>query len=236
MKKSFVPFQLISFLVIILSASSCNRSSKKADLLLGTWYVVKGELDAYSFMKDNKTYIFTGTEDQRPVAYGKWKADGENFIFTMDDGTVKTSTYTLAKDTLFFDSSEEIYTRTLPLEIRFPEAMILKELASDFSSHRFSKPMSVDFSWGKWDDSTHSSIILQAKGYGIIMASRILSDDLENISGYLADHGFLQDTLFVSETCTGFWNDNQLVTVCKKEAPESQGDSINIFVSSAIIK
>jgi hypothetical protein len=236
MKKSVLPFLSLFFPVIILSVWSCKHSGHKEDQFLGEWYNIKGNVEAYSFMKDNNSFIFSGTQDQSPVVYGTWKIDRDKFVITTDNGTVTSYTYSLANDTLVFNGGEEIYTKTPPLEVQFPEVRILKDLASAFSSHKFSKPAPVDLSWGLWTDSTQASKELLLKGYAISMGSSLLSDDMVNLAGFLSDHGFIKDSVFMTKTCNGFWDDNQLVTICASQDNEPTADSINILLSSAFIK
>jgi hypothetical protein len=208
----------------------------KEDSFLGEWYAIKGEAEAYSFLKDNGNYIFTGTIHYSPVFYGTWKIDRDKFVFIMDNGTVASYTFSLSNDTLVFNDGQEIYTKTPPLEVQFPEVRILNDLASDFGSHKFSEPRPVDINWGLWVDSTKSSKELLLKGFTVSMGSLLLSDDIENLSGYLVDHGFTKDTLYLTEICNGFWDGNQLVTICASPDPGSANDSLNIIVSSAFIK
>jgi hypothetical protein len=236
MKKSPLPSLSLFLPVLILSVWSCKYSGHKEETFLGKWYSVKGKIDVYSFMKDNKSFICTGTLGQVSVLYGTWRIDRDKFVITMDNGTVTSYSYSLANDTLVFNSGEEIYTKTVPLEVQYPEVKILKDLASDFSSHKFSKPLPADLRWGLWVDSTHSSKELLLKGYAISMGSGLVSDDIANLSGYLSDHGFTKDTVFVSGICNGFWDDNQLVTICTGQDTRATDDSVNILVSSAFIK
>lgn len=236
MKKSVMLFSSLVITIIILSLDSCKNASPREKAVLGDWYTIKGDVDAYSFMKDNGRYIFTGTQDRRPVVYGSWKIIGDKFVITTDNGTEKAYLYSIVNDTMIFNGGEEIYTRTLPLEIRFPEVRILKDLASAFSSHKFSGPYPVTFSWDVWSDSIHSLKEIPLKGYRISMGSSLVSDDMENLSGFLSDHGFTRDTLFNPGICIGLLDENQLVTLCKNQDPALPADSINIFVSSAIIK
>jgi hypothetical protein len=236
MKKLILPLVSLFILVLVLTACARKKSGLKEDRFLGEWYTVKGDVEAYSFLKDDNGYIFTGTLHERPVVYGTWKIDKDKFVITMDNGTVTAYSFSLANDTLVFNAGEEIYTKTAPFEVRFPEVRILKEIASDFSSHKFSEPRQVDFSWGQWIDSTHSSRDLQLKGYSVTMKSNLGAYDIENLSGYLADHGFTKDTIYVTEICNGFWDGNQVVTLCTSQDPDATDNSIYIILSSAFVK
>ena len=68
------------------------------------------------------------------------------------------------------------------------------------------------------------------------MESNLGAYDIENLSGYLAEHGFTKDTIYVTEICSGFWDGDQVVTLCTSQDPEATNDSISIVVSSAFIK
>jgi hypothetical protein len=236
MKKSIRPLVLMFYLVLVIAACARKKQGLNEDTLLGEWYTVKGDVEAYSFMKDDNGYIFTGTLHERPVVYGTWKIDKDKFVITMDNGTVTSYTFSFANDTLVFNGGEEIYTKTEPFEIQFPEVRILKEMMSDFSSHKFSEPSQVDFSWSKWDDSTHLSKYLQLKGFSVSMESNLGAYDIENLSGYLAEHGFTKDTIYVTEICSGFWDGDQVVTLCTSQDPNATDDAVTIVVSSAFVK
>lgn len=236
MKKLILPLVLLFFLVLVIAACARKKDVLNEDTLLGEWYTLKGDVDAYSFLKDDNGYIFTGTLHERPVVYGTWKIDKDKFVITMDNGTVTSYTFSLENDTLVFNGGEEIYTKTEPFEVQFPEVRILKEMISDFSSHKFSDPGKVDFIWGKWDDSTHSPKYLQLKGYSVSMESNLGAYDIENLSGYLTDHGFTKDTIFVTEICNGFWDGDQVVTLCTSQDIKATDDSVTIVVSSAFVK
>ena len=231
---------LSALLIIILSLTACRQnktSSNQAvneDAFLGEWYTVRGDVEAYSFLRDNGSFIFTGTQGMRPVIYGTWKIDEDKFVITMDNGTTTAYSFELMNDTLYFNKGLEIYTRTVPLEVQFPETRILKNLISDLGL-KFSEPKLSDLTWGTWTDSTQSANDFTLKGYSISLGSTLSSDDLKLISGYLTDCGFERDTMLMTEICNGYWNDNQIVTVCTSQDPEALNDSIYIHVTSGIV-
>lgn len=203
--------------------------------MLGEWYSVKGDFETYSFMKDNNSYIFTGNQDQRPVILGTWRIEKNKFVFTSDIGTKRECFFSLVNDTLIFNEGDEIYTRTLPMEVRFPEIRILNDLASAFSSHKFSSPDTVNFPWLLWSDSIKSYKVQLLKGFGISMSS-ILADDMENLVGFLEDHGFTRDSVNITSVCAGLVDGNQAVSLCKNQETVSPNEPNDIFVLSAIIK
>lgn len=143
--------------------------------------------------------------------------------------------FVLSNDTLTFNEGAEIYTRTEPLEVKYPEVRILVNICSDFSSMKFSAPRPADLTWGFRVDSTQSSQSFSLKGYSISTASTLSSDAIKEISNYLKDYGFEPDTVYVTEICNGFRDDNQIVTICTSQDPEATNDSIYIQVTSALI-
>jgi hypothetical protein len=236
MKRPILPLVLLFFLVLVIADCARKKQGLNEDTFIGEWYTVKGDVEAYSFMKDDNGYIFTGTLHKRPVVYGTWKIDKDKFVITMDDGIVKSYVFSVTNDTLILNNGEEIYTKTVPFEVQFPEVRILKEMASDFSSHKFSEPRQVEFIWEQWIDSTQSSKDLQLKGFSVTMTSSLGAYDIENLSGYLTDHGFTKDTIYVTEICNGFWDGDQVVTLCTGQDPNATNDSVSIIISSAFIK
>jgi hypothetical protein len=205
------------------------------EFFLGEWYTIKGDVEAYSFLKDESSYIFVGTQGMRPVVYGTWKINKDKFVITMDNGTTTEYNFTFSNDTLTFNEGTEIYTRTAPLEFKYPEVRILITLSGDFNSMKFSAPRPADLNWGIWHDSTQSSQSLSLKGYSISAGSTLSSSALTEISNYLKEYGFEPDTVYITEICNGFRDDNQLVTICSSRDPLAKNDSIYIQVTSALI-
>jgi len=235
MKTSFLTIYAVGFLTFILLGCGQKKSLISEDSFLGEWYTIKGDVESYSFLKDEKSYIFVGILGMRPVVYGTWKVDKEVFVITMDNGTTTEYYYTLSNDTLTFNNGLEIYTRTEPLEIKYPEVQILTNISSDFSDLKFSTPQPADLFWGYWNDSTKSAAEFTLKGYSISAGSALSSGYTKEISEYLKDFGFESDTTFISEICEGYWDINQIVTLCTIMDYEAINDSIIIQVSSGLI-
>ncbi len=210
-----------------------NRISEES--FLGEWYTIKGDVESYNFLKDEKSYIFVGTLGMRPVVYGTWKVDKDVFLITLDNGTTTEYTYSLSNDTLTFNDGLEIYTRTEPLEVKYPEVLILKIISSNFSSLDFSAPRPAYLDWGYWNDSTQSVEEFTLNGYSIAAEIKISSGFAKEISDYIKDCGFEADTAFMSEICEGYWDINQIVTLCQTKHEVSSNDSITIRVSSGLI-
>lgn len=234
MIKSILLF--IQAIILIISLNDC--SPKKQPIpeisLLGEWYTVKGDVEAYSFLKDDTSFIFTGTLGMRPFIYGKWKIQKDKFLLMTGNGSMKTYSFSLSNDTLIFNDGEEIYTRTAPIELQFPEVRILRDLKSVLGLD-FSGPRPADISWGEWADGKLSSAEFTLKGYSISIGSTLSSGIITDISDFLSNSGFERDTLFATEKCNGFRDDNQLVTVCTSRDPESENDSVYVSVSSGFI-
>jgi hypothetical protein len=227
----FIAFILVTFIL-------CCKHKKTVlseESFLGEWYTIKGDVDAYSFLKDNRNYIFTGTQGLRPVVYGTWKIDKDKFSITMDNGTTTLYNFTLLNDTLIFNEGAEIYTRTIPLEVKYPEVRILISLSDDFSSLKFSSPESAILNWVIWIGSTLSTQVFSLNGFSISAGTTLSSDAMTEISNYLKDHGFEPDSLYETKTCNGFWDDNQIITVCTFQDPEATNDSVNIRVTSGLV-
>jgi hypothetical protein len=192
-------------------------------------------VEAYSFLKDNRSYIFVGTQGMRPVVYGTWKINKDKFVITMDNGTTTEYKFAVSNDTLTFNEGTEIYTRTVPLEVKYPEVRILIALSGDLGSLKFSTPRPADLNWGYWIDSTQSSQSISLKGYSISAGSTLTSNAITEISNYLKDYGFEPDTVFVTEICNGFRDNNQIVTICTSRDPDATNDSIYIQITSGLI-
>jgi hypothetical protein len=153
----------------------------------------------------------------------------------MDNGTTTEYNFTLSNDTLTFNDGIEIYTRTEPLEVKYPEVRILVNISSDFPGLKFSAPCPSDLNWGSRVDSTQSSDSFSLKGYSISAGTTLSSNIITEISNYLKDYGFEPDTVYITEICNGFRDDNQIVTICTSQDPEATNDSINIQITSGLI-
>ncbi|HUX57603.1 MAG TPA: hypothetical protein VMV77_11555 [Bacteroidales bacterium] len=235
MKTYSVTIFAVVFFGLIISGCGEKKSAVTEESLLGEWYTIKGDVEAYSFLKDEKNYIFVGTVGMHPVIYGTWKIDKGMFVITIDNGTTTEYSFALSNDTLSLNDGEEIYTRTAPLEAKYPEVQILVDISSDFSDLKFSAPQPANLKWGYWIDSTSTAREFYLNGYSISVTSTISSGDIKNISDYLQDYGYETDTSFMSEICDGYWNNNQIVTVCTSMDPEATNDSIYINITSGLV-
>lgn len=235
MKTSIPALFAVTFLAVLLSGCKQKNLVLSEESFFGDWYTVKGDVDAFSFLKDGRSYIFTGTRGMRPVVYGTWKIEKDKFVITMDNGTTTIYNFAVSNDTLTFNEGEEIYTRTAPLEIKYPEMRILKALSGDISSLNFSTPQPADLNREYRTDSTHTSQSYSLKGYSISAGSTLSSNVIEEISDYLKDYGFEPDTVYITSNCNGFRDDNQIVTICTSPCPETKSDSVYIRITSALI-
>lgn len=225
----------VIFLILFISACNQKKQTLRQDSFLGEWYRIKGDFEAYSFMKDSSSYIFVGTQDMYPVVYGRWKIVKDKFTITTDNGITSKYSFTLLNDTLTFNNGKEIYTRTAPLEVKYPEVRILKTLAGDFSSMNFSAPQPADLNWRNRADSTRSLESIVLKGYSISGVTTHPAEVVNEISSYLKEYGFEPDTVYVTETCTGFRDNNQLVTICTSQNLKPENDSIIIQITSGML-
>jgi hypothetical protein len=223
------------FLAAVLSGCRQKNQTTNEESFLGEWYTVKGDWEAYSFLKDSSNFIFVGYQNYRPVVYGSWKTEKDKFIISMDNGTTTSYDFVVSNDTLTFNAGEQIYTRTEPLHVKYPEVKILVTLSGDFSSMKFSEPRPVDLNWGFRVDSTQSSQSFSIKGYSISAGTTISSGALSEISDYLKESGYEPDTIYFTEICNGFRDDNQIITVCTSKDPEATNDSIYIQITSGLI-
>jgi hypothetical protein len=235
MKTSVLILLTAIFPALFLSGCKQKKSAFSEESFLGEWYTIKGDVEAYSFLKDSNNYIFVGTQGMRPVVYGTWKINKDKFVITMDNGTTTEYNFTLSNDTLTFNDGIEIYTRTEPLEVKYPEVRILVNISSDFPGLKFSAPCPSDLNWGSRVDSTQSSDSFSLKGYSISAGTTLSSNIITEISNYLKDYGFEPDTVYITEICNGFRDDNQIVTICTSQDPEATNDSINIQITSGLI-
>jgi hypothetical protein len=225
----------IFFLLLLVSACRPKQQPLIEESLLGEWYTIKGDVEAYSFLKDERSYIFTGTQSMRPVVYGTWKIDKNKFIIIMDNGTTTEYSFSLMNDTLILNDGAEIYTRTAPLEVKYPEVRILKNITSDFNKLTFTQPGPSDINWGIYVDSTHGYKEFTLKGFSISTGTTLSSLSLSEISDYIKDYGFESDTSFMSEVCNGYWDADQIVTICTSQSAEAENDSVYVQISSGII-
>jgi hypothetical protein len=230
---------LIYLAAVILSLCLYGCKQKNhihpEDSFLGDWYTIKGDVEAYSFLKDSSSYIFVGTQGGHPVVYGSWKIDKDKFIITMDNGKTTQYSFKILNDTLSFSDGKEIYTRTIPLEVKYPEVRILMSLAGDFSSMKFSAPRSADLNWGTRIDNVQSSRSFTLKGYSISGVTTISSGVISGISNYLQESGFEPDTIYATEHCNGFHDNNQIVTICTRHDPKATNDLVYIEITSGLI-
>lgn len=236
--KQIMKHYVLTFLaVVILALPGCKQKKPilHEESFLGEWYTIKGDVEAYSFLKDSSSYIFVGTQDMHPVVYGRWKIVKDKFIITMDNGPTTIYSFLLSNDTLTFNKGKEIYTRTIPLEVKYPEIRILKTLAGDFSSMKFTAPQPADLNWGNRIDSTQSIQSVSLKGYSISGVTTLSADAIKEISNYLKEYGFEPDTVYVSKTCNCFRDNNQIVTICTSQGLKSKNDSIFIQITSGLI-
>jgi len=235
MKTPALNLIIIIFIILFFSGCKLKKQDPAEETFLGEWYAVKGDMEAYSFLKDSNNYIFIGTQDMRPVVYGSWKIDKNKFIITTDNGTSTSYAFVLSNDTLTFNQGERIYTRIAPLEARHTEVRVLVKISSEFSSSKFSEPQPADLNWDFHADNTQSPQRFSLKGYSISAVTTLTSDVITEITNYLKDYGFEQDTISVSLTCNGFRDDNQIVTICTNKKPGAKSDSIFIQITSGLI-
>ncbi len=222
------------FLVFFLAA--CKQKQQPAeDSLLGEWYTIKGDVEAYSFLKDENSYIFTGMQGMRPVVYGTWKIENDKFVIVMDNGTRTEYSFNLVNDTLSLNDGAEIYTRTEPLEVKHPEVSILNNISSDFSDLDFSPPQPAEIKWGFYADSSQAYKDFSVQGYSISAATTLSSSVISDLSSYIRDMGFESDTVYVTEICNGYWDADNVITLCTSQDPEAENDSVYVHISSAIV-
>jgi hypothetical protein len=225
---------LFGMVFLVLSASGCeqNRHKLTEESFLGKWYTIKGDVDSYSFLKDDSSYIFVGILGMHPVAYGTWKIKKDKFIITMDNGIPIPYSFKLSDDTLIFNEGKEIYTRTTPVEVKNPEVKILTTLAGDLSTMMFSAPIPDELTGKYRTDESGSSQSFSIKGYSITTVTSRSSGAFLEITDFLKEYGFDQDTLFSKEDCYCFRDNTQIVTIC---VPQSVNDSVYIQITSGLL-
>jgi hypothetical protein len=228
---------LHAVILTALLTPGCNREKESvpADSFIGEWYTVRGDFETYSFLKDSNNYIFVATQNLRPVAFGKWKTYKNEFIISIDDGAATTYTFTLRDDTLILNDGEQIYTRTEPPEVRFPEIKILKAISGDLGSLTFTVPKQADLNWASYTDKSGIQQNPSLIGYAISVATTVSSGAFTDICNAIEDLGFEPDPELTTKNCTGFRDDNQVVTVSMKQTGESNNDSITIQITSGYV-
>jgi len=234
MRKS-VRINVSIFLLFILLPDCRPKQTHPEDSLLGEWYTIKGDVEAYSFLKDENSYIFTGTQNMSPVIYGTWKIENDKFKIIWDNGASVEYSFSLKNDTLSLNDGAEIYTRTEPLEVKHPEVRILLNISSDFNSLDFSQPQQAEIKWGDFVDSTKSYNEFSVKGYSITAMTTLSSSAIPDLSNYIRDSGFEADTIYVTGICNGFWDADLVVTLCTTRDAEAKNDSVYVHISSGIV-
>jgi hypothetical protein len=225
----------VVFFVLFLPGCNLEKTTLQEDSFLGKWYTIKGDWETYSFLKDSTSYIFVGTRNMRPVVFGTWKINKDKFVITTDNGIRSVYNFVLLNDTLSLNDGEQIYTRTEPLEVKYPEVRILETLSGDFSNLNFSAPRPADLNWTSIIESTKPSQNFTLQGFSISAVTTISSGAVNEVSNFLKEYGFEEDTVYVTDICNGFWDDNQIVTVCISKDPETKTDSISIYITSGYV-
>jgi hypothetical protein len=231
------PALILSAAVISTVFTCCKQQGVtfSPDVFIGEWYTVKGDLDAYSFLKDSNNYIFVGTRNMHPVLFGTWKTVNDNFILSIDNGRSTSFRFTLNNDTLIFNNGEQIFTRTEPLEVRFPEVKILITLAGDFGNLKFSSPRQADLNWASYTGNTGILQNPSVIGYSISSEIESSSEDLSEIYTSLENYGFEPDTAFMKKECKVYHDDNLVIIVCTIHNSVPKSNSATIQISSGYI-
>jgi hypothetical protein len=229
MKNHVISFLSAIVLVFILSACSQKKPSISEDLLAGDWYAIKGDVESYNFMKDDTSKTFTSYLHSSPFMYGTWKIKGQTLTITAEDGTTNEYGLTVRPDTLLFNDGEQIYTKTIPLEVMHPEIAIMNEISSELKIPLVSTPQSVDFSWQKPAiDSTMSDLEINLKGFETGLNCTNKSEDRIRVADYLQNNGFVLDTAYRAITeiavIIGYWKDDQLVTLSDIYSDTEEGE------------
>lgn len=231
------PALILSAAIISTVFTCCKQQDGNlpVDAFIGEWYTVKGDLDGYTFLKDSNNYIFVGTRNMHPVVFGTWKKVNDKFVLTIDKGRSTSYRFALNNDTLIFNDGEQIYTRTEPLEMRFPEVKILVTLAGDFGKLKFSPPRQADLDWASFTDKAgilqNPSIIGYSISSDIESSSMILSD----IYTSLGDYGFEPDTAYIKADCKVYKDDNQYIIISATHTVESKDNLTSIQITSGYI-
>ncbi len=228
MKNHVISFLSAIVLIFILSACSQKKPSISEDFLSGDWYAVKGDVESYSFMKDDSSKAFTSYLHSRPFMYGTWKIEGQTLIIIAEDGTTNEYGLTVKSDTILFNDGEQIYTKTIPFEVLHPEIAILNEISSKLNIPFVSTPQPVDFSWQKPALDSISYLEIKLKGYETGLNCSNKPEDRIRIVDYLQNNGFELDTTYRAITeiteITGYWMDDQLVTLSDIYSETEEGE------------
>jgi hypothetical protein len=230
---------LITFLI---TACAQKKPSISEDYLLGDWYVVKGDAESYSFVKDDSIHTFTSYLHSRPFMYGTWKVEKQQLIIASDDGTIMKYEMTIKPDTLIFNNGEQIFTKTIPQDVLHPEIVILNELSSELNISFVAAPEPADFLWLTPSvDSTMEALEINLKGYETGLKCSNKSEDRTRIADYLLENGFELDTNYRAVTeiteIIGYWKGDQLVTLSDiySQTEEGEIDPSIIWIRSGIL-
>jgi hypothetical protein len=228
---------ILSETVILIVLTCCKQQGESlpSDAFIGEWYTVKGDLDTYSFLKDSNNFIYVGTRNMHPVVFGTWKTVNDSFIMNTDNGSSSSYRYTLINDTLIFNSGEQVYTRTEPLEVRFPEVKILETLADDFAILKFSAPSKAELNWASSADKAGNSQNTSLIGYTISSGIEASDQVLSEIYTSLEEYGFEPDTTFVMNDCKFYSDGNQVINVSSIRTAVSKNNSATIKITSGYI-
>jgi hypothetical protein len=230
MKKIIYHYCCLAALVLIHISCASKKTSSGSDQFVGDWYTIKGDVEAYSFYLDSARGVYSGSLHDRPVVKGSWKVENNKLVLTpeYETGNSKPIIYEfmLKSDTLYLNNGEEIYTKTVPLYINYPELEILEKIKWDVGL-KFDQPVPAKLNW---HDGTF-------EGYSVIIVSKLGSDDMAGIYGCLQSNGFLSDSLMVSEICSGYIAEQTqgqiLLTACTAEDPEATDGKFTITLTVA---
>jgi len=228
---------ILSAAIISTVLNCCKHQSEpySADAFIGEWYAVKGDNDAYSFLRDSNNYIFVGTRNMAPVVFGTWKIFKDKFVITTDNGSSLSYRFKFSNDTLIFNEGEQIYTRTEPLEVKFPEVKILVTLAGDFGNLKFSTPRQADLNWASYYDKSGNLENPSIIGYLISSDIEISPEILAEVYNSIEDYGFEPDKNFLKENCKVYHDGNQYIIVCTTQRGTTKNNSVTIQITSGYI-
>jgi hypothetical protein len=231
------PSLILSAAIISTVLNCCKHQSEScsAEAFLGEWYTVKGDNVTYSFLRDSNNYLFVGTRNMRPVVFGTWKIFNNKFVISTDNGSSSSYRFKLKNDTLVFNEGEKIYTRTEPLEVKFPEVKILITLAGDFGNLKFSTPRQADLNWASFYNKSGNLDNPSLIGYLISSDTEVSPEILAEIYYSLEDYGFEPDTSFIKENCKVYHDDNQYIIVCVTQSGDSKNNPGTIQITSGYI-
>lgn len=233
--------QLILLTTMIIACTQ-KKPSVSEDFLCGDWYVVNGDVESYSFVKDDSSHTFTSYLHSRPFMYGTWKIEKQELILASEDGTIMNYEITIKPDTLIFNNGEQTYTKTIPQEVLHPEIGIFKEISSELNIPFAQAPEPGEFSWMTLAaDTATANLEITLKGFETGLKCPNKSEDRIRIADYLMGNGFELDTNFraVTEITTiiGYWKGNQLVTLSDiySQTEEGEIDPSIIWIRSGIV-